>query len=270
MALVPAEYLDCVAAIGTATGQGKRWIASAFFYGFHEGGDDYLPVLVTNRHVFENLTEAWVRINGEASQPAKEFQVSLTTKGDSPTWFEHPNPDVDVAVMPIRFDRIHVQGARPRFFPGDKNAIRTKEMAAKGVSEGDFVYTLGFPLGLAGEERNFVIVRGGTVARIRDLLDGKANKFLLDASVFPGSSGGPVVLKPEAVAIGATVPSNVPYLIGIVQGYLPYEDVAISLQTNRPRVIFQENSGLAVVHPIDCIDETLSANKGTIEALREP
>jgi len=58
-----------------------------------------------------------------------------------------------------------------------------------------------------------------------------------------------------------------PYVIGIVQGYLPYEDVAVSTQTKRPRVIFQENSGLAVVHPIDCIDETVRAHIEAIEAM---
>ena len=41
------------------------------------------------------------------------------------------------------------------------------------------------------------------------------------------------------------------WLIGVVSGYVPYEDVAISAQTNRPRVIFEENSGMAVVIPID-------------------
>jgi hypothetical protein len=46
-------------------------------------------------------------------------------------------------------------------------------------------------------------------------------------------------------------------LIGIIASYLPYEDVAVSQQTQRPRVIFAENSGLTNVFPVDCITETV-------------
>jgi hypothetical protein len=268
MALLPPEYLDCVAAIGIESDKGKRWVASAFFYGFPRGEPGYTTFLVTNRHVFEGFEAVWVRINAEASEPAKEFRLLLTGRDGSPNWFAHTNPDVDVAVIPVHFENLHIRGARPRFFPGDKQAIRTAEMIDIGTTEGDFVFILGFPLGLAGEERNFVIVRAGTIARVRDLLDGKANTFLLDASVFPGNSGGPVILKPEAMTIIGTKVSNMPYVIGIVQGYLPYEDIAVSVQTKRPRVIFQENSGLAVVHPVDCIDETVRANIEAIDAMK--
>lgn len=268
MALLPPEYLDCVAAIGVESDKGKLWIASAFFYGFPRGEPGYTPMLVTNRHVFDDSQAVWVRINAEASEPAKEFRLALRNADGSPNWFAHPNPDVDVAVVPIDFENLHVRGARPRFFVGDKQAIRTGEMTEIGTSEGDFVYILGFPLGLAGGERNFVIVRAGTIARVRDLLDGKSKTFLLDASVFPGNSGGPVILKPEAMTIMGTKVSNMPYLIGIVHGYVPYEDVAVSTQTQRPRVIFQENSGLALVHPIDCVEETIRTNLDAIDAMK--
>ena len=44
-----------------------------------------------------------------------------------------------------------------------------------------------------------------------------ANKeFLVDAFVFPGNSGGPVVSKPEALAITGTKSQDYAYLIGIV------------------------------------------------------
>jgi hypothetical protein len=66
-------------------------------------------------------------------------------------------------------------------------------------------------------------------------------------------------LKPEALAIEGTKPQVAPYLIGIVQAYVPYQDVAVSLQTARPRVIFEENTGLAAVHPVDFIAETIAA-----------
>jgi len=133
-----------------------------------------------------------------------------------------------------------------------------------GITEGDFVYTLGFPMQLVGPERNYVIVRGGNIARIQDAIDHRSNEFLIDVFTFPGNSGGPVVTKPEAIALHDTKAVRSAYLIGVIQSYVPYQDVAISAQTQRPRVIFEENSGLTSVIPIDLVKETVEAHKETI------
>lgn len=114
-----------------------------------------------------------------------------------------------------------------------------------------------FGLGDPGGERNYVVVRHGVIARIRDYMAGAAKSFLVDASIFPGNSGGPVVTRPDMVAIEGTKAPQSANLLGIVAGYVPYQDVAYSKQTNRPRVIFEENTGLAVVVPIDFAIETI-------------
>jgi len=123
--------------------------------------------------------------------------------------------------------------------------------------EGDFAYVLGFPMGIVGERRSTVIVRRAAIARIRDALDKSSNDFLIDAFIFPGNSGGPVVSKPEAISIRGTKSQSASYLIGIVRSHVSYRDVAVSRQTNLPRVIFEENSGLATVHPVDSFQEII-------------
>lgn len=50
-------------------------------------------------------------------------------------------------------------------------------------------------------------------------------------------------------------------LIGIVKGYIPYEDIAISLQTNTPKIVFTENSSLASVETVDTILETIAQDE---------
>jgi hypothetical protein len=74
---------------------------------------------------------------------------------------------------------------------------------------------------------------------------------LIDALVFPGNSGGPVITRPELTSIEGTKRQNNAYLLGVVRAYVPYQDVAISQQTGRPRIAFEENSGLAEVIPMD-------------------
>ena len=112
-------------------------------------------------------------------------------------------------------------------------------------------------MGLIGPERNYVIVRSGNIARIQDAIDHRSNDFLIDTFIFPGNSGGPVVTKPEAMAIHETKAVSRAYLIGVIQSYVPYQDFAISKQTGRTRVMFVENSGLTSVIPIDFVIEAI-------------
>ena len=87
--------------------------------------------------------------------------------------------------------------------------------------------------------------------------------------IFPGNSGGPVISRPEAVAIDGTKANSASNLIGIVRSYLPYVDVAVSGQTGQPRLVMHENSGLAEVHPVDYIVETVLEAHQRFPALTE-
>ncbi len=113
-------------------------------------------------------------------------------------------------------------------------------------------------MGLVGASRNSTVVRGGVIAQLRDLFDHTSETFLVDSFVFPGNSGGPVVSRPETTSIVGTVGRNRSDLIGIVARYLPYRDVAVSQQTRQPRIIFEENSGLTVVFPVEYIQEIIA------------
>ena len=126
------------------------------------------------------------------------------------------------------------------------------------MAAGDGVFVLGFPMGLEGGERNYVIVRQGCIGRIGDLLDNpQVESYLVDAFTFPGNSGGPVVLAVSLSYIQGTRSQNTSYLIGVVKGFLPYQDVAVSKQTGRARIAFEENSGLTEVIPIDYVEQTV-------------
>jgi len=45
--------------------------------------------------------------------------------------------------------------------------------------------------------------------------------------------------------------------IGIIGQYIPYQDIAISAQTNRPRIVFEENTGIAIIYSIDLLNEII-------------
>jgi len=118
-------------------------------------------------------------------------------------------------------------------------------------------------MNLAGAQKNYVIVRQGVIARVSEMLDGASTTFMVDSHVFPGNSGGPVILKGELASVVGTKIQNRAFLIGLVISYVPYNDTAVSTQTGQARVIFQENSGLAEVLPTDYIDQTIEAYRAT-------
>ena len=95
------------------------------------------------------------------------------------------------------------------------------------------------------------IARSGTVARVDE--DG----IIIETFVFPGNSGGPVVYSPP-LKLGRGFDTrliNEERLVGVVSSYIPYEEVAISPQTGRHRVVFEENSGLSEIIPAEAVLE---------------
>ena len=152
------------------------------------------------------------------------------------------SPDTDIAVHPFAVSKdfnVRVV-SKDSFLPKD------------AVGELQDVFFVSYHPGLAGEGKITPILRRGMVSLITD------TKIYLDAFVFPGNSGSPVYTKPSPVTFsqGAAVVGD-PIgcrLLGLIGAYIPYQEVAISLQTKRPRVIFEENTGLAEVVPASVLE----------------
>ena len=278
MALIPPGFLNTVVALGSPSKDGvMQYTATGFLYGHPSGGTDenegkrYWVYLVTNRHVFEKASKQVVSLHARFNRPigaeSKIYTIPLKGTDGSDSWIVHPNPAADVAVLKVNLRLLEADGIEFEFFASDVNTFTLDQAREIEVSEGDGVFVLGFPLGEAGEERNYAVVRQGIVARVQDWLKGIAQTFLIDASIFPGNSGGPVLLKPELTSIQGTKRNNRCGLIGMVSSYLTYQEIAISQQTERPRMIFEENSGLGVVVPHNVIQETIQAAVDKLNAV---
>lgn len=267
MALIPPFFSDTVVAIGYENRKQKIiWGASGFFYFHTLKGDVGRVYLVTNKHVLEGNDKIYLRLNPKALSKPKGYSLDLINPiTKERLWKGHYSKKVDVAVISVNFTLFQTENMQVNYFRDTQHTQDSVGMKSKGFSEGDGVFALGFPVSLIGDKSNSVIVRGGTIARIRDTFKDPLEPFLVDTTVFPGNSGGPIVNKPEMVSIQGTKPVNDANLIGIIASYVPYRDYAVSRQTGKLRVIFEENSGLSNVFTVDCIRAAVRGFEKTIK-----
>jgi S1-C subfamily serine protease len=264
MALIPPFFLNCVVALGSGSEKPDGWVGTGFLYGHlvkmtDPNNGDYDTFLVTNKHVFGDFQKLWVRFNPIGHEQCKDYPLPLRNAENKQLWVGHPDPNIDVAIIRINTKFLDSEKRNYSLFLSNLHTANMQTLIKDHATEGDAVFVLGFPMGLVAKDRQYVICRSGCIARIRDCLEQKGREFLVDAPVFPGNSGGPVVTRPEGMSIAGTTARNRADLIGIVQSYVPYRDVAISQQTRQPRIIFEENSGLTSVIPVDFITETIDA-----------
>ena len=111
------EWMFSTVRINTTDAQGKEWVATGFIFGYPVKDDKVIPFLVTNRHVVENqMSKELHFITKKDGNPDLENTLTLPVKKLESHWHFHPNPNVDVAIMP--FGRIikHIENEGTSIF----------------------------------------------------------------------------------------------------------------------------------------------------------
>lgn len=263
MALLHPHALDCAAAIGVHNQRSDGavaldWIGTGFFVAYPctpvvDGKREYATYFVTAKHLVvsaikDGALQLVLRSRTNTGEAAVDGNLLLKLKG-SDAWRGHPNGDL--AVFPYDHPIVEGAGLAARPLQIDQSCFTVSEMRAAGLSEGDGVFVVGYPLGLVADSWPGPIVRGGTVARIRDVYADPTRRILIDSDTFPGASGAPVFNRPDASSVTGTLAVRVSKCIGMVTQARTWEDVAVSQQTGHPRITFIESAGLADVEPFD-------------------
>jgi hypothetical protein len=185
---VRIECLLSDGAAGTGTG---------FFYKCLDEDGRHVPVIVTNKHVIANAREGrfhlTLRDNEGNPRTGEHHHISLD--GFEQRWIHHPDPDVDMCVMPVNPLLQEADTAGHRFFyvPLDKTLIPSHtELEDLGALED--VIMIGYPNGIWDPVNNMPIIRRGVTATHPNLDYEGRKEFMIDAACFPGSSGSPVFL----------------------------------------------------------------------------
>ncbi|HEY4473602.1 hypothetical protein A3C20_02110 [Candidatus Kaiserbacteria bacterium RIFCSPHIGHO2_02_FULL_55_25] len=262
MALLNPLHLKSVVAIG-ALNKRKKFTcqATGFLVGFlAKNSKDptkraYYVFLVTNRHVFDGKDGAHLRFNLQNGK-SEVVPQALKFPNNELRWLAHPNKKVDLALLNVN-PQVLVQHGIDYIFFNEEMFAYQRDFGRLGISVGDDVFALGFPMGFAGITQNFPYAKTGIISRFdKELL--RSNKaFLVDSSIFPGNSGGPVILRPTNTALANTKVVSSAYLLGAITGYLPYREELWTHQTNPPTVVSleREHSGLSFVVPMDYVKQ---------------
>jgi hypothetical protein len=152
--------------------------------------------LVTNKHVVEGMEKAklhFTRRIGDQPAIGNTFAFSCDA-GFGTTFHGHPDSKVDIAVLPVSylFKVAKKRADRDAFLMELSTKIIPSEEEVQKLDTISPVLFVGYPNGLYDAKHMIPIIRRGTTATPVELDYNGQPVFLIDASVFPGSSGSPV------------------------------------------------------------------------------
>ena len=177
--------IDCLDETGQlSTGTG-------FFFDM-KFADGNVPLLVTNKHVIRGSQNGRLILTtrNEDGSPEIGNKQPLYISDFEKNFIPHPDDDVDLAVLLIAPRLNHVNA----FIQPLNESLLPTEENIKDIFAMDDIIMIGYPNSLIDPENNLPICRKGIAATPPQIdYDGK-KQFLIDAAVYPGSSGSPVFL----------------------------------------------------------------------------
>ena len=176
--------------------QNTTGVGTSFIFSLELEETKHATFLITNKHVVEGASRGrffFARKTGE--EPAMGERVQIQWDKFEERWYKHPEPEIDIAAMPIvpTMKKLEELG-QDIFFRHitDKMALRTEWLEDLDALEE--IMFVGYPSGIYDEVNLLPIIRKGVTATPLHVDYNGKPIFLIDASVFPGSSGSPVFI----------------------------------------------------------------------------
>ncbi len=197
-------------------------------------------LLISNKHVFKNPKGKLIVSLNRKKEPNKGAGETTPNFGDIVSfemdefdnrYFVHPNQEVDLACVNVS----HIVSADAFYrslTPSFLTSINYDLVAA-----GSEIIFVGYPRGYYDKVNNLPLIRKGSIASMPNIdFDGKG-QVVIDAQIFPGSSGSPVFVDWNRQY----------YLLGVVSDTaIGFSELQI-LPTNEAQVGVQQVLGLGIV-----------------------
>jgi V8-like Glu-specific endopeptidase len=188
--------------IDTISTSGQLGAGTGFFFLHRIDGEQGIPIIVTNKHVIERTTGGHLTFHQkENSKPKLGQNFKLAIQDWNAIWIGHPSPDVDIAFAFLRPIEQHIktQYNIEIFYTFiDSKTLPSPEQEA-GFDAIEPVTFIGYPNGIWDSKNFLPVARRGTSASPINVDFEGTPKFIIDASVFGGSSGSPVFILNQGI-----------------------------------------------------------------------
>ncbi len=176
---------------------GNASCGSGFFFNFCEGNGRHVPAIVTNKHVIKGSIVGIIRMTERNDDEGPKYgsHIEVPISNFEATWVAHPDPKVDLAVLPLAaiLEWIGQRGQHVFYKAVNRELVATTEFLADLNAIEDIIM-IGYPNGLWDQTNNLPLARRGVTASPPYIDFNGRPEFMIDCACFPGSSGSPVLL----------------------------------------------------------------------------
>jgi hypothetical protein len=212
-----------------------------------------VPILITNKHVVQSLGPGSFSLaarEGSFDQPKIGERVDFSHPDFQTLWTGHTNPAIDLsaAFLGPFLHSAEMQG-KPTFIRAVTEDICPTDVLLEDLDAAESVAFVGYPNALYDKVNLTPIIRRGYTATPVSLDYNGLPAFLIDASVFPGSSGSPVFIYQENYKQGNQIMMGMNRLlfVGVVAAVHLQKDRGQILTGSVPRMEFNQMLDLGIV-----------------------
>ena len=254
---------------------GLQFTATGFFYKvLTEQGD--VDFLITNRHVLQDCTTLILKMikGGSGDKPILGESLSVTINDfESSPWVGHPNPDVDIAVFPANlYLGPMAQAGSQMFYKTISPKIVLTDDEAENLDAIESIIFVGYPEGIFDAKHHLPLVRRGITASPLSVDFNGIPSFAIDAGVYQGSSGSPVIILDQGWIVdrlGNTSFGNRFKLVGVISENFQRESMGVvQTETATQYAKYKEAIGLGIAVKAKCIDECVDLFLKNVGSIR--
>jgi hypothetical protein len=262
--------------IDTFTADDGLGAGTGFFLSHKINEVEYLFV-VTNKHVVMGVEEgkfSFLKQKERLPALGDGFTLNVASKEWSQMWFGHPDPTIDIAICPLGplLQFVKQQHGTDLFFRSVSTEMIPTKVQLAELDALESVTFVGYPNGVWDSKNLLPVVRQGTTASPIAVDFEGTPRFIIDASVFGGSSGSPVFILNQgswATKQGGLVAGSRVLFVGVIAAVFfrtqMNQIIPVPIPTQiQPMAKQQEMIDLGIVFKahtvVETVEEFLKAN----------